>query len=347
MGACMVGALNRKQCFALMVATMIVAHYFFFRVPFAANDYGSYKPEWPLLLDMLVSLPLLYYFMFRPSLKQFLKAWLLIAAAGVLVGRFLIPAESKQLWRAIEGYWLLVLLLEIALDLYLLMLVVRRVQAAMRLSGNADEALETTIRNHFSKHFAPLALFEMRIWYYGLFMRNGERLRFRGEQHFSYDKNDGNASNQFAFIMVVLFEMPLMHVLLHLVLSKAWLAWTIDILSLASVLYLVAEYRATKWRPVSLDRDALLIRSGVLSSDRAVDYGRIESVVRCRDEGIRRKRGILRYRQFGRLNVEIRLHEARGPSSAKPVSRIYLSLDKPDAFIDALRERISLKPMRP
>lgn len=340
MGACMVGALSRKQWFALAVATMMVAHYFFFRVPFIANDHGGYKPEWPLLLDMLVSLPLLYYFMFRPSLKQFFKAWLAIAAAGVLVGRFLIPAESKQLWRVIEDYWLLVLLLEVALELYVLMLVVRRVQAAMRLSGNVDEALETTIRNHFGKRFAPLALFEMRIWYYGLFMRKGEQLRFRGEQHFSYDKNDGNASNQFAFIMVVLFEMPLMHVLLHLVLAKAWLAWTIDILSLASVLYLVAEYRASQWRPISLDTDALLIRSGVLAGDRRVEYGMIESVIRCRDEGIRRKRGILRYRQFGRLNVEIRLHEGSWPSGAKPISRIYLSLDKPDAFIDALRGRI-------
>ncbi|MYM82332.1 hypothetical protein GTP44_10255 [Duganella sp. FT50W] len=339
-----VGGLSRKQCFGLIAVLMIAAHYFYFRVPFVANDYGSYKAEWPLLVDMLISLPLLYYFMFRPTLREFLKAWLGIAAAGVLVGRLLIPAEDKQLWRAIEGYWLLVVVLEVALELYVLMLVLHRVQAAMRLSGNADEAMERTIRGQLgASRFVPFAVFEMRVWYYGLFMRRGERLRFRGEQHFSYDKNDGNVSNQFAFLMVMLFEMPLMHMFLHLALSKPRLAWTLDILSLMSMLYLLAEYRASLWRPISLDYNALLIRNGVLTGDREVAYGLIEAVVRCED-GIRRQRGILRFRQSGRLNVEIRLREnsklATPFGGEQSVSRIYLSLDHPDAFIDALRQRL-------
>lgn len=330
----MVGAVSRKQWFALIVAVTLTAHYFFFRVPFVANDYGRNMAEWPLLADALISFPLLYYFMFRPSLKQFLTAWLAIATAGVLAGRMLIPEESKQLWRGIEGYWLLLVLAEAALEIYLLVLVVRRVKALLRLSGNVDEALESAIHARFGESgFAPFALFEMRIWYYALFMRKGERLRYRGEQHFSYDKNDGNVSNQFAFIMVMLFELPLSHLMLHLMSVKPWVAWLADILTLWSMLYLVAEYRASQWRPVSLDREALLIRNGVFARDREIDYGMIESVVRCEDN-IRRQRGILRYRQFGRLNLEIRLREGA------PHAKIYLSLDKPDAFIDALRQRL-------
>ncbi|NVM77901.1 hypothetical protein FHW83_003724 [Duganella sp. SG902] len=330
----MAGAVSRKQWFALIVAVTLTAHYFFFRVPFVANDYGRNMAEWPLLADALISFPLLYYFMFRPSLKQFLTACLAIATAGVLAGRMLIPEESKQLWRGIEGYWLQLVLAEAALEIYLLVLVVRRVKALLRLSGNVDEALESAIHARFGKSgFAPFALFEMRIWYYGLFMRKGERLRYRGEQHFSYDKNDGNVSNQFAFIMVMLFELPLSHLMLHLMSVKPWVAWLADILTLWSMLYLVAEYRASQWRPVSLDREALLIRNGVFARDREIDYSMIESVVRC-EENIRRQRGILRYRQFGRLNLEIRLREGA------PHSKIYLSLDKPDAFIDALRQRL-------
>jgi hypothetical protein len=175
-------------------------------------------------------------------------------------------------------------------------------------------------------------------------MRKGELLRYRGEQHFSYDKNDGNVSNQFAMIMVMLFEMPLSHLMVHLMSVKPWLAWTLDILTLWSMLYLVAEYRASHWRPVSLDRDALLVRNGVFAADRVVDYSLIESAVRCKDD-IRRQRGILRFRQFGSLNVEIRLREgstlAGGFGGARPVLKIYLSLDQPDAFIDALRRRLA------
>jgi len=331
----MAGVLSRKQWFALIVAVTLTAHYFFFRVPFVANDYGRNMAEWPLLADALVSFPLLYYFMFRPSLKQFLMAWLTIATAGVLAGRMLIPEESKQLWRGIDGYWLLLVLAEAALEIYVLVLVVRRVKALLRMSGNVDEALETAIQARFGKRgFAPFALFEMRIWYYGLFMRKGEQLRFRGEQHFSYDKNNGNVSNQFAFIMVLLFELPLSHLMLHLMSVKPWVAWLADILTLWSMLYLVAEYRASQWRPISLDREALLVRNGAFARDREIAYDQIESVVRCNDD-IRRQRGILRYRQFGRLNVEVRLRQGGEHS------KIYLSLDKPDAFIDALRQRLT------
>ncbi len=333
MGVCMAVAVSRKQWFALIVAVTLTAHYFFFRVPFVTNDYGRNMVEWPLLVDALIAFPLLYYFMFQPSPRQFLTAWLAIAAAGVLAGRMLIPEESKQLWRGIEGYWLLLVLVESGLELYLLVLVARRMQALLRLSGNADEALESAIHGRFGKSgFAPFALFEMRIWYYGLFMRKGEQLRFRGEQHFSYNKNDGNVSNQFAFIMVLLFEMPLSHLMLHLMSVKPWVAWVADILTLWSLLYLVAEYRASQWRPMSLDRSALIIRNGVFARDREIAYSMIDSVVRCEDN-IRRRRGILRYRQFGRLNVEIRLREG------VPHTKIYLSLDQPDVFIDALRSR--------
>ncbi|WP_373988200.1 hypothetical protein [Duganella sp. BuS-21] len=340
----MVGAISRKQWFTLIVAVTLTAHYFFFRVPFVANDYGRNMAEWPLLADALISFPLLYYFMFRPSLKQFVPAWAGIGAAGVLLGRLLIPDESKQLWREIEGYWLLLVMVEAALELYLLVLVARRVRALLRLSGNADEALEGAVRSRLgSKGFARFALFEMRIWYYGLFMRKGEQLRFRGEQHFTYDKNNGNVSNQFAFIMVVLFEMPLSHLMVHLMSVQPWVAWTLDVLTLWSMLYLVAEYRASQWRPISLDRNALLVRNGVFAADRTVDYSMIESVTRCGND-ISRQRGILRFRQFGSLNVEIRLRAggrlATNFGGERPVSALYLSLDKPDAFIDALRARL-------
>ena len=340
----MTGRMSRKHWFSLIVLTVIFAHYCYFRVPFVANDYGRNMAEWPLLGDVLLSIPLLYYFMFRPPLKRFLMAWLGIVAAGLLVGRVLIPDESKYLWRGIESYWLMLVLAESALEIYLLVLVARRVRALLQLSGNADEALATAVRGRFGHSgFAPFALFEMRIWYYALFMRNGEQLRFRGEQHFSYDKNDGNVSNQFAFIMVMLFEIPLSHFMLHLMSVRPWAAWLVDILSLWSMLYLVAEYRASQWRPISLDGDAVLIRNGVFAGDREVPYAMIESVARC-GNGIRRQRGILRFRQFGSLNVQIQLRQnsklANGFGRVRPVSRIYLSLDKPDAFIDALRARI-------
>lgn len=337
--------IGRKRWFGLIVLAAMSAHYFYFRVPFMANDYGRNMADWPLLGDLLVTFPLLYYFMFRPSLKAFLLKWLVFAMAGCAFGSAIIPDGSKDLWRGIERIWPVLALVQGALELCLLVYMVRRIAALMRLDGNADEAMATAIRGRFAgTGFAPFALFEARIWYYGLFMRRGELLRYTGQQHFSYDKNDGNVSNQFALIMVMLFEMPLSHFMLHLVAVKPVYAWVVDVLSVWSVLYLVAEYRASQWRPVSLDEKAVLIRCGVFAADRTVSYDMIESVARCGND-IRRQRGVLRYRQFGSMNVEIRLKAGsklmNGFGRAQAISRICISLDKPDAFIDAVRARLA------
>ncbi len=341
----MFAGIGRKHWFALIVLLAMSAHYFYFRVPFIANDYGRNMADWPLLGDLLVSFPLLYYFMFRPSWKAFLLKWLVFAMAGFAFGSMIIPDGSKDLWRGVERLWPLLAVVQGALELFLLVYLVRRIRALMRLSGDADEALASAIHDRFAgTGLAPFALFEARIWYYGLFMRRGDQLRFAGRQHFSYDKNDGNVSNQFALIMVMLFEMPLSHLMLHLVAVRPVLAWVVDVLSVWSVLYLVAEYRASQWRPVSLDDQAILIRYGVFAADRVVPYHLIESVARCGDD-IRRQRGLLRYRQFGSLNVELRLKPGSKLANAigrpQAVKRICISLDKPDAFIDAVRGRLA------
>ena len=340
----MVAGINRKSLFGLIVLLTAATHYFLLRVPFFGNDYGRDIAEWPLLADLLISFPLLYYFMFRPSRKAFLLRWLGFAALGLWFGSLVIPSESKVIWRGVESLWPLYVALLAALEIYLLVFLVRKMRAMTRLSGNVDEAMDQTILGRLGRGgVAPFALFEARIWYYGLFMRKGEQLRFRGEQHFSYDKNEGNASNQIAVIMLLLFEMPLSHLLLHLVAVNPVLAWVVDGLTLWSLLYLVAEYRASHWRPVSLDKDALLIRYGVFAADRVVPYGMVESISRRGGE-VRRERGVLRFRQFGGANVEVRLRPgsrlAGFGGRERIVTRICIGLDKPDAFIDAVRARL-------
>jgi hypothetical protein len=340
----MVAGINRKGLFGLIVLLAMAGHYALLRVPFAGNDFGRDIAEWPWLADLLISFPLLYYFMFRPSLKVFLFRWLAFAALGFWFGSLVIPGESKVIWRGVESWWPVYFALQGALELYLLVFLVRKMRALTRMDGNVDEAMAQTIQGRLGGGAAGwFALFEARIWYYGLFMRRGVALRFRGEQHFSYDKNDGNASNQIAVIMLLLFEMPLSHLLLHLVAVNPLLAWIIDGLTLWSLLYLVAEYRATHWRPVSLDQDALLIRYGVFAPDRVVSYGMVESISRHSGH-VPRERGVLRLRQFGGANVEIRLRPgsrlAGFGGREQVVTRICIGIDKPDAFIDAVRAKL-------
>ncbi|SEN30755.1 hypothetical protein SAMN05428959_1011111 [Duganella sp. CF517] len=340
----MMTGINRKSVFGLIVLVAMAGHYALLRVPFVGNDFGRDIAEWPLLADLVITFPLLYYFMFRPSPKAFFLRWLTFAALSLWFGSLMIPDEGKVIWRGVERLWPLYIALQAALELYVLVFLVRKIRALARMGGDVDEAMEQTIRGRLGRGATGwFALFEARIWYYGLFMRKGSQLRLRGEQHFSYDKNEGNASNQIAVIMMLLFEMPLSHLLLHLVAVKPVLAWIVDGLTLWSMLYIVAEYRATHWRPVSLDKDALLIRYGVFAADRVVPYWMVESISR-RGGYVPRERGVLRLYQFGGANVEIRLRPgSRLPGFAgreQVVTRICIGIDKPDAFIDAVRAKL-------
>jgi len=210
--------IKRKPLFAMTVAAFALAYFFYFRL-------ASKPPLWPALVDVMFSLPLLYYFMFRPSPRQLLTAWLTITTVGLLGCRLLNPAPDSQL----EQYSLL-LALEVGCELCLLVLLLRRCRKLLRCSANVDEVMASAFDN-------KLVLFVARI-----------------------------------------------------------------------------------------------------------PYSMIESVSRCSD-GIRRQRGILRYRQIGQLNVRIDLREGSCLPNLwgrrQAVSSIYLSLDQPDGFIDALRLRIA------
>ncbi|MES2162861.1 MAG: hypothetical protein V4476_17015 [Pseudomonadota bacterium] len=56
----MIAGIGRKHWFALIVLLTMSAHYFYFRVPFIANDYGRNMADRPLPGDLLVTFPLLY-----------------------------------------------------------------------------------------------------------------------------------------------------------------------------------------------------------------------------------------------------------------------------------------------
>jgi len=335
----MQGAITRKHWFVLATASVLASYYCYFRTPLAVNANGADPAVWPYLIDVLFSVPLLYFILFRPGRKQMLTAWLGIASLGMLAGRWINPAQEH----AYGQYSLLLIAIEVGLELLLVGVLIQQCRQQLQHHADADDAMA---RIFTSK---PM-LFEARIWYYALFLRDGNRLRFRGEQHFRYDQNHGNASNQFAWIMVMLFEMPISHFLLHLWLGNSWQAWTIDLLNLWGLLYFLAEYRATRWRPISLDHDALLIRTGVLAPDRMVPLPMIASVSRCED-GIRRQRGVIRCRQSGSLNVRITLQaDSQLPDMFgrnRPVSDIYLSLDTPAVFVDTLRARLASSGLNP
>lgn len=291
-------------------------------------------PDWTLLADFSLSLPLLHYLLFRPTFKQWLVRWMQLTGLGILLGSFIIPESSRVIWPWLEMIRSAIIGVLIPLEVALAAFIAYGIWNLMKLGDDIDNTLQSGIENRLGKSISTkLMVFEARIWLYALF--KPKHPRYSGDRHFSYAKQHGNASNQLGFILAILFEMPVAHLLLHFMWSPM-AAWIASVLSLWGLLYLVAEYRATLVRPVSIDNDQLTIRCGVFSTDAVIPWRLIRTIEK-NAQPIRRQAGVRRYKQMGELNIAIHLQPGvmlpDMLGREKPVATIYLGLDEPDRFI--------------
>lgn len=340
-----------KWLFGAILIAVLGVNAALLQFPNPLNGQGRDIPEWPLLTDVLVTLPLIYLWMFKPTLRQFLLKWLTVASIGFFFGKFAIPETAQRWWTSLDSLHtytnMAILVLETVVVLALGVTLVKLV----RLSEFVDEAIDCGIDSTFgASEFKRLAAMEARVWYYGLLMRKKSALRFRGEQHFSYANNNGNASNQLGFISLILLEIPMLHLVLHFVWSP-FSALLVSAVTLYSLLYLIADYRATLVRPISIDRDRLYVRCGALAGDVQLSFNDIQTVA-VHNKTIRRQRGVRRFGQMGLLNVEIRLKEGTmlpGWNGAMVrCTSVHLSMDQPQAFArqcgSAIAARVSHAP---
>ncbi len=324
---------SRPTCFTLATLLMAGAYIVAYR--------RSPVPDWMLLVDFSFSLPLLHYFLFRPTFKQWALRWAQLTGLGILLGSVIIPESSRHIWPWLEMARGAAMVALVPVELAVMAGIAFAVWKLIGLDGDIDQALQGAMEKKLGTSFSSrLALFEARVWLYALF--KPRHPRYAGEQHFSYAKLDGNASNQLGFIIAILFELPLAHLLLHFIWSPA-AAWIASGLSTWGLLYLVAEYRATLARPISLDKDRLWIRCGVLSADALIPWRQI-LVIEKNCQPVRRQRGIRRYKQMGSMNIVIHLQpDVRLPDvfgRMQPVSAIYLGVDDVNGFIAAASVKV-------
>jgi len=281
-------------------------------------------------------LPLAWLLLKPRQWRQRWPAALGLAGAGFLLGRWLVP-EGDALWAVLgDARWLLLGLVLLA-ELWLLSGLLRQVWRA-RQDGNTEAVAALGVQRVFGEGpSGRLMQLESRLWVYAL-MRRPAAAPFAGEQHFSVHRQHGNASNQLGFVILMAAELPIAHVLLHLGFG-ATVAWVVTALSAYGWLYLWAEYRATRWRPVSLDANTLHLRYGLLidaALPRAAVLGAEPVAAR---EPRNRAPGRLVLQGMGRANVRLRLQpgtQVRLPWGERETHELLLGVDEPERFIRAV-----------
>lgn len=296
----------------------------------AWNDYGRTKPEWMLLIDGLLFLPLVCFYCIDDKKQAALKA-LVYASLMVLLGSYLIPDGNKYLWHYLESGRFVVIAFFVVFEVITMLTVIFAIKASLSKTIDPDSAIIQPIENFLGQgKLANLMAFEARAWVYTLFPNRVDVSRFRGDLHFHVHLKDGTQSNLLGFIIIILFGLPLEHLLLHFIWSP-FAANVITGMMVFSLVFFVAEYRAISRRPVSIDQinRQLIIRYG-LFAPLVLPFGDLVAVSENSVQ-VPRAKAYKRYNLFGAPNVKITDHQGRS---------YYLGLNNAPQFLDSLKEQL-------
>lgn len=292
------------------------------------------------LIDLLLLPALCYGFLARKQLKQAIVGALGMLMLGSLAIRLWFPVDEMSeglrtllAFRAVISplLWGLVLLLE----LYLLVQLARFLLKPMK-----EEAVEMLVasmamtlgREHWLCRYLAA---ETRVWIYALSRRLPAQADFEGKEHFGYAQQNGNASTWLGFSIANLLPAPILHFILE---RLHWgLAWVTSLLTVATSVWMWAEYRASLARPISLSDKELLLRYGTIV-DRRIALSDIVSfrTLSWRDleaaKSIARKLRPRQYVGMGGANVELVLSDG---------SALWIGVDQPQALLTALARAIA------
>ena len=296
----------------------------------ALNEYGNAKHEWLFMLDAILVLPVLCFLCESDKQKALLKAAIL-CCTSVFIGSLIIPEQNKVIFHYLESGRYFVLAIILFLELSALVTVCIAVRASLSNKEDPDLAVANPIEKVFgSTMFSSIMSFEGRVWSFALFASQIKSSAYRGKQHFFYDKKDGAQSNLLGFILLIIIEIPLVHLLLHFLWSSTAANITTG-LTVFGLIFFFAEYKAIDKRPISIHGGNLTIRYG-LYAPFTIPLDNV-SEISPNNSFVKRSRNIKRFNYFGVPNVAIKLCS---PINGK--TKVYLGVNSPVAFINTIKQ---------
>jgi len=314
-----------KEKFPLAFLVLVSSFWtYYYQSSNLLNEQGNYKPEWLLLIDGLIVLPIICFICISDKKQALIKA-LAYCCLMILLGSFIIPETSKLIWTYLESGRYLILAAFVIFELVTIATVVFAIKAALNKGNDPDLAISKPINKFIAAPtIAAMLSFEARVWSFLLFTKRINTENYSGKKHFSCHQKDGTQSNQLGFILLMVFELPIMHLLLHFLWSP-FAANVISLLTILGLVFFIAEYRAIAIRPISLTNTKVIIRYGIWNP-LEVNFSDIKSVS-ANEVFIRRASHVKRFNLSGTPNVKIELLNGE---------EIYLGLDTPKAFIQEL-----------
>lgn len=326
--------LGRRGYFFTFVLLSMAASYWVIRVNGTVVPPTRYEAM--LLLQVFLLWPLLFFTLVYPHTRK-AKQVLLPLLGGMLFGSLVLPDSAKYAWNYIDMLrWVVIVAFGIG-ELWALLLLVRALPRLLRTTTPDEDIAELMTRALGDSVPTRFMTAELLMWFYALLSWGTRNFRYRGEQHFHTHSHEGNASTQVGFLVIVGVEMPIAHVFLAMWSEPA--AIIAGVISIYGFLWMLGEYRASRLRPVSLDRDHLYIRMGVTGNEQ-VRIADIAEVASC-NERFRGRDGLLRRMPVGTTaNIMITLRQPTlipTTFGTGAYTHIALAVDEPRRLIESLR----------
>ncbi|RYX84648.1 hypothetical protein EON73_03175 [bacterium] len=288
-----------------------------------------------LLADIVITFPLVYYFLVIRPLHLKKSSLLLIFTCCCMVAYFTLPAHQQYYILQLRK---LSVLVELSIVIYAIRHIKKITVSYKRLQDvfpdfahNLSKSMAAVLGNHKS---VKLLASELVILRFGLFCWKKPTRAALAVKRFTVYKESGYTSLFGVLLVVFMIELMVVHLLLLHYSKNA--AFFVSLLSLYGLVFIVADLSATVKSPVLLLKDQLLLRTG-LRWRVLVSISNIASIEKIKDSHEPDKEcfkgGILKSSVNVLITFKHPVSIERIYRSPVTASKIIMSIDRADEFI--------------
>lgn len=239
---------------------------------FSPDLFASRKMGIAFTLDLLLTIPLVYFLMIRKTrIPKTTVVALMVLGLGI--GTLILPKEN-QLYLDLFKTWVMPIL-ELSLFVY----VAIKVRSAFKtfkgqatLAPDFFTAVQATCAEILPKLLVmPLAT-EIAVFYYGFI---AWKKRTPVAKEFSYHQKSGTLAYLGAFIFIIAIETIILHILV--VRWSELAAWILTGLSVYTAIQILGYAKSMSRRFIELTDNQLILRYGILN-ETTLDLSAIESI---------------------------------------------------------------------
>ncbi|CAM1344453.1 hypothetical protein [Tenacibaculum amylolyticum] len=224
------------------------------------SNYYSSSISGFIVFDLLVTIPFLYFLSIRK--KEVSKITVLsIFVMGTVIGSYVLPKKDQFFLEVIKSF--IVPVIEICVISFVVYKARLLYKSIHKNEGKGDffDAITVACHEVLPKSLATFLATEISVFYYTFFSWKNTQLK---ADEYSYHKEGTYKGIFLGFTLILIIETFVLHA--FLMKSNVVLAWITNLLSIYTLLQIIAIYKTISKRPIYIDEKnkKLILQFGIV-----------------------------------------------------------------------------------